>query len=259
MIKNLDDYYDEFEDQLEKGENIEISRWRSWYKSNYSLGISIFQATGQTNAFNGLFKLVDIRELYKTLYQKLGMRFASFSVNRFQNAFPNPFNVSGYDDVWRQYFADVGLKVSEARGGLVQGSAKKQLENTLKRLLKDVEFQALNEREAGRILQAKFDGYADWQARRVVRTESINAANNAIWRTNNDMYGADNLMKEWIATRDNRTRDAHIEANGKTAEWNETFYVGGENLMHPGSGVKAENNINCRCRIVAIHKNDFEQ
>jgi hypothetical protein len=259
MIKNLDDYYDEFEDQLEKGENIEISRWKSWYKSNYSLGISIFQATGQTNAFNGLFKLVDIRELYKTLYQKLGMRFASFSVNRFQNAFPNPFNVSGYDDIWRQYFADVGLKVSEARGGLVQGSAKKQLENTLKRLLKDVEFQALNEREAGRILQAKFDGYADWQARRVVRTESINAANNAIWRTNNDMYGADNLMKEWIATRDNRTRDAHFRVNGDTAKWNDKFKVGGENLMHPGSGKKAENNINCRCRIVPIHKDDFEQ
>lgn len=257
MIKNKDSYYDDFDDQLDKGEKSEISRWRRWYIENYNLSISVFLASGKTKIDLNQFLLKDIQELYKTLYEKIGMRFAKFSVNRFQNAFPNAYNVNGYDDIWRANFQNVGLKVSEVKGGLVQGSAKKQLETTLKRLMRDKEFQALNERQAGRILQSKFSGYADYQARRVVRTESINASNYAIWKTNADMYGAENLTKEWIATRDDRTRDAHIEANGKTADWNSKFSVGGEELMFPGGGAIASNNINCRCRIIPIHKEEL--
>jgi hypothetical protein len=257
MIKNKNNYKDDFDDQLDKGERENIARWKRWYKENYRLATSIFLATRNIKGFQGLFKLSDIKELYIDTYVSIGMRFAKFSVFKFQDAFPNSFKVDGYDDIWRKNFAEVGLKVSEVRGGLVQGSAKKTLEDTLRRLISDPEFQALNEREAGRILQSKFDGYADYQARRVVRTESINGANYGIWRTNSDMYGSENLMKEWISAGDGRVRDAHKDANGKTAEWDSKFYVGGEELMFPGSGAKAENNINCRCRIIPIHKEDF--
>jgi hypothetical protein len=60
------------------------------------------------------------------------------------------------------------------------------------------------------------------------------------------------LFKEWVATLDRRTREAHISADGQRVLVNEPFSVGGELLQFPrdprGS---AGNVINCRC--VAIY------
>lgn len=61
------------------------------------------------------------------------------------------------------------------------------------------------------------------------------------------------LLKQWVAAEDERTREAHAEANGQTVEFHLPFVVDGEELMYPGdqSG-SAENVINCRCVSIAI-------
>jgi hypothetical protein len=71
------------------------------------------------------------------------------------------------------------------------------------------------------------------------------------------------LGKRWLATRDKRARQAHLAVMGQEREVDESFNVGGEELMYPRDPAgKADNTINCRCvsqpttkRIFVIDRN----
>ena len=62
-----------------------------------------------------------------------------------------------------------------------------------------------------------------------------------------------NYDLQWLSSRDNKTRDAHIDADGQIAI-DGYFRVGGESMKHPGGGSDASNNINCRCYILPVKK-----
>ena len=61
------------------------------------------------------------------------------------------------------------------------------------------------------------------------------------------------LQKQWMSTRDDRTRDTHILANGQHVDVDKMFNVGGSELKYPGdtSGAPAEV-YNCRCTMVTL-------
>jgi len=60
-------------------------------------------------------------------------------------------------------------------------------------------------------------------------------------------------MKEWLATQDARTRDAHSAAAGQQRPINEPYGVGGQALMYPGDPAgRLDNVIQCRCQSLAI-------
>jgi uncharacterized protein with gpF-like domain len=62
--------------------------------------------------------------------------------------------------------------------------------------------------------------------------------------------GMSNYVKVWQANLDEKTRQAHVEADWQTVNADEPFVVMGENLMFPGDesmGASLENIINCRC------------
>lgn len=54
------------------------------------------------------------------------------------------------------------------------------------------------------------------------------------------------MMKEWVAVKDTRTRDAHLAVDGDKVAMDDRFYVGGEYMDRPGdpSG-SPENVVNC--------------
>jgi hypothetical protein len=52
--------------------------------------------------------------------------------------------------------------------------------------------------------------------------------------------------KQWNATSGGRTRDDHANSNGQRRRLDDTFDVGGEQLMKPGDG-SARQSVNCRC------------
>lgn len=91
------------------------------------------------------------------------------------------------------------------------------------------------------------------RANTIARTETHTAAN----------YGSQQaaeatdleLVKEWAAVEDDRTRPSHAEADTQTVELDEAFSVGGSELQYPGdpSG-PAEEIINCRCTVLYIPK-----
>lgn len=95
-----------------------------------------------------------------------------------------------------------------------------------------------------RVIRDVTPGLSRSRAHIIARTESHGAAN----------YGANaaaketglQILKEWVASQDERTREAHAEADGQTVQMDEPFIVGGEALMYPGDpGGSAENVINC--------------
>lgn len=61
--------------------------------------------------------------------------------------------------------------------------------------------------------------------------------------------GAD-ILKQWDATMDGRTRPAHQEADGQIVEWDDFFSVGGEKMKAPSIGGSARNVCNCRCQLL---------
>lgn len=65
------------------------------------------------------------------------------------------------------------------------------------------------------------------------------------------------VQREWIATKDHRTREWHGKADGQRVGVDEAFTVGGEKLMFPGDrshGASGWNIYNCRCALKAFVK-----
>lgn len=87
----------------------------------------------------------------------------------------------------------------------------------------------------------------------IARTEVINASNAA------SVAGAKasgaNVKKQWLASRDDRVRKDHEEADGQTVALDESFIVGGYQLMWPGDpsmGAAAKEVVNCRCTVIYV-------
>ena len=94
-----------------------------------------------------------------------------------------------------------------------------------------------------------------WRALRIARTEIASASNAGSWE------GAKALdmpmIKFWIATRDERTRPEHMEADEQSPkDMNEDFTVGNSRMKYPGDpqGEVVEI-VNCRCSIAFELKN----
>lgn len=87
----------------------------------------------------------------------------------------------------------------------------------------------------------------------IARTEVVGSSNGGAieaWRQTTVVSG-----KQWLATLDDRVRDAHAAAHGQTVGLDESFTVGGERLDHPGAeGASADNVVNCRCTMIAVLK-----
>jgi hypothetical protein len=111
-----------------------------------------------------------------------------------------------------------------------------------------------------------------YRIERIARTEVIGASN---WSTHAGAgeaateMGLD-LVKEWIATRDERTRDMiddefdHRAMDGKLRRMDQPFMVpstfGSEPLQFPGDPAgSAGNIINCRCTIAYVPADEVDQ
>ena len=92
------------------------------------------------------------------------------------------------------------------------------------------------------------------RAKMIARTETTRVTNEAAKQSALEL-GID-LDKFWIATLDDKTRDAHREMNNqKPIGANEKFLVGGMPMDKPGDPAGgAANCINCRCVVAYIPK-----
>lgn len=245
----------DFERQLDIGEKKQIAIVKRYYKKEYNKGIKSFIAEGQTN-FQLLFDDKDLLKIYRDLYLDIGMRFANWYAKSFNRYIKKGVNPNEYASQWQNSFASYGSAVGAQRVTLVSGTAKKTLIDLTQKLLRDPEFMVLGTIEKGRILRNQFNKYSTYQSRRLVQTEATNAANFATMESATTIFPGAQMMKEWIASFDDRTRSTHAEAGAsEPIPYNDAFMVGGSLLMYPGdpSGPAAEV-VNCRCSVAPFPK-----
>ena len=139
----------------------------------------------------------------------------------------------------------------------VIATARKVFQQTIQKLMTDESFMAEGADAQARILRRKFKEVSQYQALRIVRTESALAANFATQETARQIFPGSQMSKEWIAGSDARVRPAHREADGQIVKFDEDFLVGGESLAYPGDPRgSAGNVINCRCSTAPIPDED---
>ena len=88
------------------------------------------------------------------------------------------------------------------------------------------------------------------RATMIARTEVVSASNAANHYAVAGQVDTSRFVRVWLATRDDRTRDTHKEADGQRQPWGTPYKVGDSELMFPGDpslGAEAEEIINCRC------------
>jgi uncharacterized protein with gpF-like domain len=110
----------------------------------------------------------------------------------------------------------------------------------------DPETRGQGEVALGKMILEEMDDQSVTRARTIARTETHSASQDASFTAAQSM-GID-LVKEWVATHDSRTREDHIDADGQIVLMHEPFKVGDDELQFPGdpSGLPEEV-INCRC------------
>ena len=90
---------------------------------------------------------------------------------------------------------------------------------------------------------------------RIVRTETHNALMFANL-TSTEILDRDlnlGLVKEWVATEDDRTRENHQIANGQTVPLDGLFTVGPDRMKRPGDPNASPGNvIRCRCALAFV-------
>ncbi len=96
-----------------------------------------------------------------------------------------------------------------------------------------------------------------YRAATIARTETHNAATFGSVETARAAEGDLGivLVKEWLSTKDDRTRPEHLAADGQQSDLGGRFEVGGESLDRPGDpSASPENVINCRCAVAFEEK-----
>lgn len=133
-----------------------------------------------------------------------------------------------------------------ARAVTVTGTIKE----AVRAILEDAAGEGWGEAETARAIQERIGGQLSrTNAARIARTEMHTAAS----------IGADEaarstglqLIKEWAAAEDRRTRMSHAIADGQEVPLDEPFQVGLAKLMVPGDPAgPAREIINCRCTVL---------
>ena len=256
-MSNIENYYKGWTRQLDIAEKEQDRLFSQYFYSQYKQMIDDYLVNRRVENVDTYFQLTSLNELYKNLYLKIGTRMAKWYMKNYEK-YINKQDVEQYEDIWNQKFTYLGETIAGERIVSISGNRKKEFLRFLRKKMSESDFQQLGEAQAGRILRKKFRNMSVMNAKRIVRTESVNAANFATNMTAVDVFGKDNLIKEWITSMDGRERQAHAAANGQQVNMNEKFIVMGEQLSHPGdSSGSAGNVINCRCTSAPIPKPSF--
>lgn len=254
--KAQDDWENDFENQLTKAERTSVRDFTEFYKAEYNDAIDLYLKVGQMTqaTAQGFFQDAKYIEMYEGMYSKIGLQFANWYSKNVQKYMPkaDPANMQS---IWRNAFAFMGQQVAGQRVTMVSSTAQATLTNTIRQFMADPIFMSAGEAVQSKMLRQKFDGLADYQARRIVRTESTNAANYATEQAALNLFAGQDMTKTWKSGFDARVRDAHRAANNQVVPFNGKFSVGGESLQRPGDpNGSASNVINCRCSMIVLPK-----
>jgi len=245
--KSINKWRDDYERQLQIAESQMAPKISRYYQREYNKGVANFIETGNTD-YQSLFKFDFFKNIYIEIYANVSMRFANWYA-RNNEKYSIKANPKQFTQNWRSAFNYYAGKVAATNVVLVSGTAKKTLISLTQRLYRDPNFVSLGANERARILRKQFKKYSNYQAIRLVRTESTRAANFGIEQSALSVYAGQKLKKQWITALDGREREWHAAAHNQIVDMDKPFIVGGEAMQRPGEG-SARNVINCRCSMI---------
>jgi hypothetical protein len=109
--------------------------------------------------------------------------------------------------------------------------------------------QGMGIAETSRIMSREISGISRIRSERIARTEIVAASNKGAL-VSAEATGL-TLKKSWLSTRDDRTRESHVDADGQTKALAEPFLVDGEQMEAPGDPSASPGLvINCRCTVI---------
>lgn len=191
-----------------------------------------------------------IRALYATIY---GRVLPAFAQDTFDELAASLSEEDDDDRQWRDGIDDwltAALDFIEAEGAALVSAVAQETVAQIAEVIREGIDEGQSIEEIARRLDEEIGALNRVRARRIARTEVIRASNLGALegaRAASDAAGLD-LLKEWIATPDSRTRRTHREAGGQTVALAGSFEVGGFPAIYPGDPkLPARETVNCRC------------
>jgi SPP1 gp7 family putative phage head morphogenesis protein len=151
------------------------------------------------------------------------------------------FHFSNFLDITTSFIHTEGLKRSKTIANTTR--------TIVTRVVKQGQSDGLGQEAIAKNIRDKYQSMSAWRSATIARTETHNAAtfgSQAIAEQSDT-----ELIREWVAVDDSRTREWHADANGQQQAMDEPFDVDGEEIDRPGEG-SPENSINCRCSLIYI-------
>lgn len=106
-------------------------------------------------------------------------------------------------------------------------------------------------KDLARRISGVFEEARGWRANAIARTEPATAANLATYQAHKQSGLV--MKREWVATRDGRTRESHQLLDGTVVGINENFiFSDGTPTVAPGQSGDPAQDIQCRCTTVAV-------
>jgi len=252
-----------------------------FYIKGYEKALEMFKENPSPNNpnFNTLFTENEVKEMYKQMYRQTGLRFNLWYRDKFKMFVEKQVTQYEADRILDRAEVMTNLSPSEQTNlestiiegmdryadnregylalvkevSAVNGVAIETLRKVITKFIEDEDFMSLGLEQRTTILMKELKFKSRWMARRIVQTETTGAANFAISDAASDLFGEDNLVKEWIAGGRN-IRDTHAVASGqyqrKPIPVKDAYQVGGSLLMFPGDtglGAQAKEVVNCKC------------
>ncbi|MFJ9720012.1 phage minor head protein [Streptomyces sp. NPDC101213] len=139
-------------------------------------------------------------------------------------------------------------ELDRAERGLLPAQSTQVPDNVATALAALARARAQNDEEQGRPWRS--------EAATTAVTETTAAESNGAYdagQSSEQATGQQTARKRWVAVLDDRTRDAHRDADGQEVPLDAPFEVGGETLRFPGDPTGSPGNvINCRCSVSVI-------
>ena len=141
---------------------------------------------------------------------------------------------------------------SEVLQGIVQGESIPDMSKRIfGEIMKTTKTDGLTDKEMGALLKRNKDA-AIRSARTIVTGAENKGRMDSYHKAEEDGII---LEKQWLSAIDSRTRDWHIELNGKTKPVDEPFENAIGEIMFPGDpSADGANVYNCRCTLVSVVK-----
>lgn len=141
--------------------------------------------------------------------------------------------------------------ITEQGGALITDITETTRKN-VRQVIDEGIAEGLSERVIAENIRAVSPTIADSRSQTIARTETHGAANLAAEAT--ARASGLEMVREWAASRGNRTRDTHRDADGQRVGMGEYFDVGRAKLRYPGdsSAGHPEETINCRCAVLYV-------